>query len=81
MKSSLRETAHQRRSGHPALCCWSPYYTIMAPDPGETFARGAYTMVAFDNGDDIDADERPCWLPLGPLRRAMSGRTRPPRHA
>ncbi len=47
------------------LCCWPRHYTMMAPDPGETFARGAYTIDAFVNADDIDAAERRLLATLG----------------
>jgi len=39
---------------------------MVAPDPGETFARGAYTIDAFANADDIDAAERLLLTTLGP---------------
>lgn len=48
------------------LCCWPPHYTMMAPDPGETFARGAYTIDAFTDADEIDAAERRLLATLGP---------------
>lgn len=39
------------------LCCWPNRYTMMVPDPAEEFARGTYTVDAFDTAADISAAE------------------------
>ncbi|MBS49508.1 MAG: hypothetical protein CMN60_17740 [Sphingobium sp.] len=48
------------------LCCWPPHYTMTASDPGDNFARGAYTVDAFFSVDEVDAAERLLLATLGP---------------
>ncbi|OAN53505.1 hypothetical protein [Sphingobium sp. TCM1] len=56
------------------LCCWPRHYAAFAMDPDEMFARGAYTVDAFDDADDIGAAEIRLLATLGPdeARRVQS---------
>ena len=47
------------------LCCWPRHYAALALDPEETFARGAYTVEAFDDADGIGAAELRLLATLG----------------
>ncbi|WBQ17717.1 hypothetical protein [Sphingobium yanoikuyae] len=48
------------------LCCWPARYTMMVHEPAEEFARGAYTIDAFESVDDIILAERRLLATLGP---------------
>lgn len=48
------------------LCCWPRGYTALVSESGDTFARGAYTVDAFADPDDIDAAQLALLATLGP---------------
>lgn len=48
------------------LCCWPRHYVALALNPEEMFARGAYTVDAFDDANDIGAAELRLLATLGP---------------
>lgn len=48
------------------LCCWPPRYTLLVPHPEDEFARGAYTIDAFQSADDVNAAEQRLLSVLGP---------------
>lgn len=50
---------------HLLLCCWPETYTAMVPSSGDEFARGAYTLDAFSDEQDLDAAEQTLLKTLG----------------
>ncbi|EQB16548.1 MULTISPECIES: hypothetical protein [Sphingobium] len=48
------------------LCCWPTRCTMLVPHPEDEFARGAYTVDAFQSDDDVNAAELRLLAALGP---------------
>jgi hypothetical protein len=59
---------HPPAPGRPwlPLCYWPRHYTLMVPDPGGTFACGAYTIDAFADAEAVDAAELRLLANMGP---------------
>lgn len=53
------------------LCCWPRHYAALALDPEEMFARGAYTVDAFDDADGIGSAELRLLATLGPYEARL----------
>lgn len=47
------------------LCCWPIPYTMMVLNPADAFARGAYTVDAFESAAEISAAELQLLAALG----------------
>lgn len=53
------------------LCCWPRHYVALALDPEEAFARGAFTIDAFDDAESIGAAEARLLATLGPTEARL----------